>query len=132
MKMKENRFILCGLYDKNHNPHEKEQLYNGVVPGNTKKYPLVNKEMFSQVILKRKDYPFRKFTGDEQVYYGWYILVPKDMEILTLNENNSVVLNQDKMKLDVNITHKGVEYDVYGKFNVGKTSDNWSLTIIIA
>ena len=28
MKMKENKFILCGLYDKNHNPHEKEQLYN--------------------------------------------------------------------------------------------------------
>lgn len=127
--MKE-KYILCGLYDKNNKPHEQNQLKEGRIPITTKKYPLAINDIFSQVTIKRKDFPFRKFNGEEQVYYGWYILIPNELNILSLNENQSIILDHNKMKLE-NIENKGIEYEVYGKFNIAKTSDNWSLTIII-
>lgn len=127
--MKE-KYILCGLYDKNNKPHEQNQLKEGKIPVTTKKYNLVTNDIFSQVTIKRKEFPFRKFNGTEQVYYGWYILIPKGLNILSLNENQSIILDHSKMKLE-NIENKGIEYEVYGKFNIAKTSDNWSLTIII-
>lgn len=123
------KYILCGLYDKNNKPNEQNILKEGKIPVTTKKYPLITNDIFSQVIMKRKDFPFRKFNGTEQVYYGWYILIPKELNILSLNENQSIVLDHNKMKLE-NIKNNGTEYEVYGKFNVAKTSDNWSLTII--
>ena len=128
----DKNYILCGMYDKTCVPHEKSLLYDGVVPDNVKKFPLFEKDMYYQTVLRRKDFPFRKPNGDEQVYFGWFILVPVDKTLLTINENHSVSLDVNMLNLNKTINHKGVDYKIYGKFNVSKLSDNWSIIITLA
>lgn len=125
------------MYDKTCTPHEKNKLYKGIVPENVKEYEPVEHDMFYVSVLSRNDFPFVKENGDEQNYYGWYMLIPDDKELLILNENNGSPMNFDMLKLkDVNggdlvIERDGIRYFVYGKFNIAKTSDNWSLKIVM-
>lgn len=125
------------MYDKTCTPHEKNKLYKGIVPENVKEYELVEHDMFYVSVLSRNDFPFVKENGDEQNYYGWYMLIPDDKELLILNENNGSPMNFNMLKLkDVNgedliIERDGIRYFVYGKFNIAKTSDNWSLKIVM-
>ena len=125
------------MYDKTCTPHEKNKLYKGIVPENVKEYELVEHDMFYVSVLSRNDFPFVKENGDKQNYYGWYMLIPDDKELLILNENNGSPMNFNMLKLkDVNgedliIERDGIKYFVYGKFNIAKTSDNWSLKIVM-
>lgn len=125
------------MYDKTCTPHEKNKLYKGIVPENVKEYELVEHDMFYVSVLSRNDFPFVKENGDEQNYYGWYMLIPDDKELLILNENNGSPMNFDMLKLkdvdggDLVIERDGIRYFVYGKFNIAKTSDNWSLKIVM-
>lgn len=125
------------MYDKTCTPHEKNKLYKGIVPENVKEYELVEHDMFYVSVLSRNDFPFVKENGDKQNYYGWYMLIPDDKELLILNENNGSPMNFDMLKLkdvdggDLVIERDGIRYFVYGKFNIAKTSDNWSLKIVM-
>ena len=126
------------MYDKTCIPHEKTKLYKKIVPENTREYLLKENDMgFKCLTFSRKDFPFRKIDGTEQNYYGWYVLIPVDKEILSFNENNGSPMNFDMLKLkhedgsDLIIKKDNVEYQVYGKFNIAKTSNNWSIKIMI-
>ena len=125
------------MYDKTCTPHEKNKLYKGIVPENVREYELVEHDMFYVSVLSRNDFPFVKENGDKQNYYGWYMLIPDDKELLILNENNGSPMNFDMLKLkdvdggDLVIERDGIRYFVYGKFNIAKTSDNWSLKIVM-
>lgn len=134
--MKDNN-ILCGMYDKTSIPNEKDWLKQGIVPDNVKEYEPVSTDMFDIVIMSRSDFPFRNENYKQQNYYGWYMLIPKNRELLVLNENNGSNMDLDMLKIknekgdDLIIKNNDIEYLVYGKFNVAKTSDNWSLKVVM-
>lgn len=123
---------MWGMYDKFGKPTEKEQIMSGVIPANVKYRELHENDWFLQARLGRRDFPFRKFNGDEQVYFGWYLLVPEDMNIISFVENGGVNLDKDMFKVkDMKIRKGLVNYDVYTSFGIGKISDNWSLMVTI-
>ena len=135
---KRNKSILCGLYDKTCNPHEKTLLYNYDIPKNAKVYQLEENEFgFGEIIFNRSDFVFKKEDGTDQNYYGWYMLIPTDMNIISFNENCGAPMDIEFLKLknkdnsDLIIDKDGISYQVYGKFNIAKTSDNWSLKVTI-
>ena len=130
--------ILCGMYDKTCIPHEKDLLYKGIVPENVKEFILEDDENgYTYTTFSRKDFSTIKKDGTIQYYYGWYMLIPENKEILFLCENNGSFMNFDFLKLkessgsDLIINHNGIKYYVYGKFNVAKTSDNWCMKVTV-
>ena len=129
--------ILWGLYDKNGNPNEKQMLEDGIIPETSQVAVLKENHEGIHSLLFRKNYPYRTENGDEQVYYGWYVLLPIDNTMKSLNENHYSSMDIDGLLMkDENgkpkiITSKDKkEYKLYCKFNVGKMSDNWMLHIL--
>lgn len=129
--MSDNRpYIWGGMFDKTLTPNQKDKLDKGVVPEDVMKLYLEDDGIFSTSVLSRHVFPFKKSTGEEQVYFGWYVLIPKDRDIVSFVENNISQLNPDDFEIR-HVTFKKVEYVVYGKFGVAKTSDNWLMKIIL-
>lgn len=129
--------ILCGMYDRTCIPHMKDLLYKSIVPESTKEYQLSYNDMgFLEIEFSRKDFPFNNPDGTKKNYYGWYVIIPVDKETVFLNENNGSPMNTNSLKFknedgsDLIIIRNNIRYYVFGKFNVAKTSDNWSMKVI--
>ena len=132
-----NDTVLWGLYDKESETPENEVLYEGLIPENAKKANLKENEKGIHSCMFRKNFPFKKFDGSDQDYYGWYILIPYDKNLIEISENGGTTMDVEEVKLkndngtDLMIVTDGKKYRVYGKFNVAKTSDNWLLHILM-
>lgn len=133
-----NDVIYWGLYDKEQDVTEEDMLYSGLIPSNVQEAVLKENEKGVHAFLFRKQFPFRKFDGEEQNYYGWYVLLPVEKKMIEIAENCSVNLKVDDLQLMTKedgeplilISDKNRMYNVYGKFNVAKTSDNWMLHVL--
>lgn len=134
--MKENKYkkpvILCGMYDKTCVPHERTILMNREIPENVIECEIIqDDDMFDCVSFSRNDF------SNENDYYGWYILIPENITPFSIIENNTSRIDMSYVKVlddkqnQIKIEKDGVVYDVYGKFNVAKTSDNWSLKLLM-
>lgn len=129
--------VLWGLYDKESDTPENETLMSGLIPENAQRATLKENEKGVHSFLFRKQFPFRKFDGSEQDYYGWYVMIPFEKRLIGLDENGGSNMNVDELKLKnedgsdlIVTTSENRRYKVYGKFNVAKTSDNWMLHIL--
>ena len=133
-----NDVVLWGLYDKNNEPNEQQMLLeNGIIPETSQVATLKENHEGIHSLLFRKNFPFRKYNGDEQVYYGWYVLLPESKTMKALHENCYSSMDVDELLVkDENGNPKVFEsndkrnYNLYCKFNVGKMSDNWMLHIL--
>lgn len=117
--------------------NEKFLLMNGIVPSTSKVATMKENEKGIHACLFRADFPFKNFYGDEQLYHGWYVLVPTTRVLYEMDENGGTEMDKDGYRLldkngeEIIYTDKeGRTYKGFGCFNVGKTSDNWMLHII--
>ena len=130
-----NDNIKWGMYDKLHTPNEKHDIYKGVVPKNAIASPYKTDGYELHVVLSRNDFPLKNSDGTDKYYFGWYALVPFDKKIVAMDENGGSPLNPNHYKLknadgtDLVLSDGGVDYSVYGMFNIAKTSNNWYLHI---
>lgn len=132
-----NDVIYWGMYDKEQSVTEENVLYKGLIPENAQEATLKENEKGIHALLFRKNFPFRKFNGDEQNYYGWYVLIPVEKRLIEIDENGGSAMPIKDVELknpdgsDLILTNTdNRQYKVYGKFNVAKTSDNWMLHIL--
>jgi hypothetical protein len=122
------------MYDKTGSPNEKEVLYSGSIPDNYVEVSVSDTVTFD---IKRSDFPTTKEDGSDQKYFGWYILVPTTKTLYSLLENGNALVSIESNQLknddssELIITKDGVDYRVYGKFNIGKTADTWFMTVTI-
>lgn len=132
--MKENKnikpVILCGMYDKTCVPHEKTILMDRKIPKNVREYEIKDDDMFPYVSFSKNDF------SNKNDYYGWYMLIPENIMPFFILENGTSRMDMDCVRVvdgdnQIKIERDGVIYDVYGKFNVAKTSDNWSLKLLM-
>jgi hypothetical protein len=126
--------VYYGMYDKTGSPNEKEVLYSGSIPDNYVEVSVSDTVTFD---IKRSDFPTTKEDGSDQKYFGWYILVPTTKTLYSLLENGNALVSIESNQLknddssELIITKDGVDYRVYGKFNIGKTADTWFMTVTI-
>ena len=131
-------YVMWGMYDKTTNPNEKDVLYGCDIPDNAKFMDLKENEHGLHTMLSRGMFPFRKDDGTEQVYFGWYLLVPLNKKLMVLDENAGNFLDKSVLRLtddngnDIIFTDKlGNKYVGYGKFNIARTSDNWKMKVTV-
>lgn len=117
--------------------NEKFLLLRGIVPSTAKVAAMKENDKGIHACLFRTDFPFIDFYGKDQLYHGWYLLVPTTRVLYEMDENGGTEMDIEGYKLlDDNGKHmtytdsEGRTYKGYGCFNVGKTSDNWMLHII--
>ena len=130
-----NDNIIWGMYDKKHTPNEKHIIYERRIPENAISVPVKTDGYKLHTILNRNMFPYKKSDGTDQYYFGWYVLIPFNKQILSMDENGGSPMTVKDFKLlnedgtDLVIESKGQKYNVYGKFNVARTSNNWYLHI---
>lgn len=127
--------IIWGMYDKKRTPNEKTMLYDGIIPDTAMTSQLKTDGYKLHAMLNRNMYPYNKEDGSDQFYFGWYILIPSDKRIISMDENGGSPMPVNNFKLlkedgsDLVIEKNGQKFTVYGKFNVARTSNNWYLHV---
>lgn len=129
--------VLWGLYEKEVSPNQKDDLENGIIPENAIVARLKENENGIHSIMARDAFPFRKESdSSEQCYHGWYVLIPEDKHMISIEENGGNSMNPHMLKLrdkdgnDIIYTHEtGTRLKCYAKFSKAITSHNWLMYI---